>query len=99
MVISTFRVEQGSGATGKLHILNYLGGALQEIDLPTFFYRGLECCPDRSQPANIDGDPDLEVGDNTAHSGFAANDLPGKAGPYIFWWTGRGNCWRDGYLP
>ena len=49
--------------------------------------------------ADIDGDVDLEVVLNTAHSGIVAQDLPGTAGAHILWGTGRGNYWRDGYLP
>ena len=37
LVVFTSWVEKGSAAAGKLDILNLLGGALQEIDLPTFF--------------------------------------------------------------
>jgi hypothetical protein len=46
--------------------------------------------------ANIDGDPDLEVILNTAHSGVVAYDLPGSAIARILWATGRGTLRRSG---
>jgi hypothetical protein len=98
-VIFTSWVEKGSGSTGQLHILNYLGKPLHEIDLPFAHsgdWNGALAAPTL---ANIDGDPDLEVVLNTAHSGFVAYDLPGSAGAQILWGTGRGNYWRDGYIP
>ena len=98
-VIFSSWVEKDSGTTGKLHILNYLGEALHEIDLPTAYsgdWNGALAAPTL---ADIDGDADLEVVLNTAHSGFVAYDLPGTAGADILWGTGRGNYWRDGYLP
>ena len=88
-----------STAAGKLQILNYLGGALLGIDLAAAFsgdWNGTLAAPTL---ADIDSDADLEVVLNTAHSGFVANDLPGTAGADILWGTGRGNYWRDGYLP
>jgi hypothetical protein len=98
-VIFTSWVEKGSGRTGKLHILNYLGKPLHEIDLPFAHsgdWNGALAAPTL---ADIDDDPDLEVVLNTAHSGFVAYDLPGSAGAQILWGTGRGNYWRDGYIP
>jgi hypothetical protein len=92
-------VEKGSGATGKLHISNYLGEPLHEINLPPAYsgdWNGSLAAPTL---ADIDGDADLEVVLNTAHSGFVAYDLPGTAGAKILWGTGRGSYWRDGYLP
>jgi hypothetical protein len=98
-VIFTSWVEKGSGKTGKLHILNYLGKPLHEIDLPLAHsgnWNGALAAPTL---ADIDDDPDLEIVLNTAHSGFVAYDLPGTAGAQVLWKTGRGNYWRDGYLP
>jgi hypothetical protein len=98
-VIFTSWVEKGSGLTGKLHILNYLGQLIYEIDLPGAHsgnWNGALAAPTL---ANIDGDPDLEVVLNTAHSGIVAYDLPGSASAEILWGTGRGNFWRDGYVP
>jgi hypothetical protein len=98
-VIFTSWVEKGSGKTGKLHILNYLGKPLHEIDLPLAHsgnWNGALAAPTL---ADIDDDSDLEIVLNTAHSGFVAYDLPGTAGAQVLWGTGRGNFWRDGYLP
>jgi hypothetical protein len=98
-VIFTSWVEKGSGKTGKLHMLNHLGNPIHEVDLPMAYsgdWNGALAAPTL---ANIDGDPDLEVVLNTAHSGFVAYDLPGTAGAQISWGTGRGNYWRDAYIP
>ena len=91
--------EKGTGATGRLHILDYLGNPLQEVDLPLAFsgdWNGALAAPTL---ANIDGDADLEVVLNTAHSGLVAYDLPGTAQARIIWGTGRGNYWRNGNAP
>lgn len=98
-VIFASWVEKGSGKTGQLHILNYLGQPLYEVDLPAAHsgdWNGALAAPTL---ADIDADPDLEVLLNTAHSGLVAYDLPGSAGAQIFWGTGRSNYWRDGYIP
>jgi uncharacterized repeat protein (TIGR01451 family) len=47
---------------------------------------------------DIDGDPDLEVVLNTAHSGFVAYDLPNTGNARILWGTGRGNFQRSGSI-
>ena len=91
--------EKGTGATGRLHILDYQGNPLHEVDLPPAFsgdWNGALAAPTL---ANIDGDPDLEVILNTAHSGLVAYDLPGTAQARIIWGTGRGNYWRNGNAP
>ena len=71
-------VEKGSYQTGKLHILDYQGNLLHEVDLPAAYgspdWNGALAAPTL---ANIDADADLEVVLNTAHSGFVAYDLPG----------------------
>lgn len=98
-VIFTSWVEKGSGKTGKLYILDYQGNPLHEVDLPMAFsgdWNGALAAPTL---ADIDGDPDLEVVLNTAHSGLVAYDLPGTAGAQVLWGTGRGDYQRDGYLP
>ncbi|MFH1634315.1 MAG: VCBS repeat-containing protein [Chloroflexota bacterium] len=96
-VIFTSWVEIGSNETGKLHILDYLGNPIHEIDLPDYFgnedWNGALPAPTL---ADIDGDPDLEVVLNTAHSGFVAYDLPGTANARILWGTGRGSYLRNG---
>ncbi len=98
-VIFASWVEKGSGLTGKLHILNYLGQPIFEVDLPYAHsgdWNGALAAPTL---ADIDSDPDLEVVLNTAHSGIVVYDLPGSAGAKILWGTGRGNYQRDGFLP
>ena len=98
-VIFTSWVEKGSGLTGKLHMLDYSGKPIHEIDLPPAYsgnWNGALAAPTL---ANIDADPDLEVVLNTAHSGIIAYDLPGTSNALVLWGTGRGNYWRNGYLP
>jgi hypothetical protein len=98
-VIFTSWVEKSSSMSGKLHILNYLGKPLHEIELPPAHsgnWNGALAAPTL---ADIDSDPDLEVVLNTAHSGLVAYDLPGTAGAQILWGTGRGSYWRDGFIP
>lgn len=91
--------EKGSGATGKLHILDSLGNRLHEVNLPANLgssgWDGALAAPTL---ANIDADPDLEVVVNTAHSGVAAYDLPGTSGAHLLWATGRGSYLRSGSL-
>jgi hypothetical protein len=98
-VIFASWTQKGSNQTGKLHILDSLGNPLQEVDLPAAFgsanWNGALAAPTL---ANIDGDGDLEVVLNTAHSGLVAYDLPGTAEARILWGTGRGNYWRNGYV-
>jgi hypothetical protein len=98
-VIFASWTQKGSNQTGKLHILDYLGNPLHEVDLPPAFgspdWNGALAAPTL---ANIDADSDLEVVLNTAHSGVVAYDLPGTANARILWGTGRGNYWRNGYV-
>lgn len=90
-------VQKGTYRTGKLHILDYQGNVVHEIDLPAAYdssdWNGALPAPTL---ADIDGDPDLEVVLNTAHSGIVAYDLPGTADARILWGTGRGNYHRTG---
>jgi hypothetical protein len=96
-VIFTSWVQKGTGRTGKLHILDYHGSVIHEVDLPLAFdssdWNGGLAAPTL---ANIDGDADLEVVINTAHSGVVAYDLPGTANANILWQTGRGSYFRNG---
>jgi uncharacterized repeat protein (TIGR01451 family) len=90
-------VEKGTHQTGKLHILDYLGNPQHELDLPPAHgsenWNGALAAPTL---ADIDGDADMEVVLNTAHSGFVAYDLPGTADARVLWSTGRGNFLRTG---
>ncbi len=92
-------VQKGTYLTGKLHILDSMGNLLYEVDLPPAHgspdWNGALPAPTL---ADIDGDPDLEVVLNTAHSGLVAYDLPGTANARILWGTGRGNYLRNGLV-
>jgi hypothetical protein len=96
-VIVTSWVQKGTHQTGKLHVLDYQGNPVYEIDLPSAYgsadWNGALAAPTL---ANIDNDPDLEVVVNTANSGLAAYDLPGTANARVLWGTGRGNDQRTG---
>jgi uncharacterized repeat protein (TIGR01451 family) len=96
-VIFASWTQKRSHHTGKLYILDYEGNPLQTIDLPADLgndgWNGALAAPTL---ANIDGDADLEVVLNTAHSGIVAYDLPGTATARILWGTGRGNYQRTG---
>jgi uncharacterized repeat protein (TIGR01451 family) len=98
-VIFASWVEKGTNQTGKLHVLDYLGNPLHEIDLPSAYgspdWNGTLAAPTL---ADIDGDPDLEVVLNTSHSGFVAYDLPGTADAVVLWGTGRANYQRSGSI-
>ncbi|MBK7894589.1 MAG: VCBS repeat-containing protein [Anaerolineaceae bacterium] len=89
--------QKGSNYVGKLHVLNYQGTMLYEINLPAPFgspdWNGAMAAPTL---ANIDADADLELVLNTAHSGVVAYDLPGTADARVLWGTGRGNYQRTG---
>lgn len=95
-VIFASWAQKGSGATGKLYLLDHLGAPLHILELPAAFgssdWNGSLAAPTL---ANIDHDPDLEVVLNTAHSGFVAYDLPGTAQARILWASGRGNFLRN----
>jgi hypothetical protein len=98
-VIFTSWVQKGSGKTGKLYILDYLGNPLHIVSLPSAFgspnWNGSLPAP---TIANIDSDPDLEVVLNTAHSGVVAYDLPGTSNAVVLWGTGRGSYQRSGVI-
>ncbi len=89
--------QKGSNYVGKLHVLNYQGSMLYEVDLPapvgSWDWNGAMAAP---TIANIDADADMELVLNTAHSGVVAYDLPGTASARVLWGTGRGNYQRTG---
>lgn len=96
-VIFTSWPEKHSNLVGQLHILDYLGNPLHQIDLPapamgTDWNGGLGA----PTIANIDSDPDMELVIGTSHSGVVAYDLPGSANARVLWGTGRGNFLRNG---
>jgi uncharacterized repeat protein (TIGR01451 family) len=92
-------VRKGTNQTGKLHILDYQGNVVHEVDLPDAYgspdWNGALAAPTL---ANIDADADLEVVLNTAHSGVVAYDLPDTADARVLWGTGRGNYQRTGSI-
>jgi uncharacterized repeat protein (TIGR01451 family) len=98
-VIFTSWTQKGSYHSGKLHILDYLGNPIYEVNLPDAFggadWNGALPAPTL---ANIDSDADLEVVLLTANSGVVAYELPGTADATILWGTGRGDYQRDGSL-
>ncbi|MFZ6027609.1 MAG: FG-GAP-like repeat-containing protein [Chloroflexota bacterium] len=98
-VIFTTWTQKGSGQTGKLYVLDYLGSPLHVVSLPAAVgsptWNGALPAPTL---ADIDGDPDLEVVINTAHAGFVAYDLPGTAHARVLWGTGRGSYQRSGVI-
>ena len=99
-VIFASWTQKGSGQTGKLYILDYLGNPLQVVSLPPAFgiptppnWNGVLAAPTL---ADIDGDGNLDVVLNTANSGIVAYKLPGTSQARILWGTGRGNYQRTG---
>jgi len=83
--------QGGAPRLGKLHVLDYRGVVLHELNLPapkssSVYWNGAMAAP---TIANIDGDRDFELVINTVYSGFVAYDLPGSAGAKIQWHTGR----------
>jgi len=95
-VLFTSWVQKGTYRTGRLHMLDYLGNVLYEIDLPSAIngdWNGALAAPTL---ANIDTDADLELVVLTAQAGVVAYDLPGTASAQILWGTGRGGFYRSG---
>ena len=98
-VIFASWVQKGSNRTGKLHILDFMGNPLHEIDLPmarSGDWNGAMAAPTL---ADIDGDGELEVLLNTALSGVVVYDLPGTSSARLLWHTGRGSFLRSGTPP
>lgn len=97
-VIFASWVQKESYKTGKLHILDYQGNPLHEINLPAAHSGDWNGALPAPTLADIDGDPDLELVLNTAHSGLVAYDLPDTASARILCGTGRGSYQRTGSL-
>jgi uncharacterized repeat protein (TIGR01451 family) len=98
-VIFASWTQKDSGQVGKLHILDDQGNPIHEILLPglkgDLGWNGALAAPTL---ADLDGDPDLELVLNTAHSGMVAYDLPGTPDARLLWGTGRGSYQRSGSL-
>ena len=97
-VLFTSWTQKGSNRRGKLHILDYLGNPLFEVELPagrasSATWNGALAAPTL---ANLDADADLEVVVNTAYAGLVVYDLPGTAQARILWGTGRADYQRTG---
>jgi hypothetical protein len=95
-VIFTSWVQKGTHQTGKLYILSSQGQVISAVDLPPGFstdWNGALAAPTLG---NVDGDPDLEIVINSAHSGVLVYDLPDSAHARILWGTGRGSYLRNG---
>ncbi len=95
-VIFASWVQKDTYATGHVYILDCQGNLVSKVQLPIAYsgtWNGVLAAPTL---ADIDGDPDLELVLNTAHSGLVAYDLPGTQGARILWATGRGNYKRTG---
>ncbi len=98
-VLFTSWSQHGSNQYGKLHILNWYGNPIYEVNLPAPRSSSAKWNGGMAAPtlANIDSDPDLELIINTVYSGVVAYDLPGTASAKVQWGTGRGSYQRDGY--
>ncbi len=89
--------SSGNMRLGKLHVLDYQGNSLHEVDLPlprssSKSWNGALAAPTL---ANIDGDPDLEIVVNTIAAGFVAYDLPGSSAAKVLWRTGRNKQFEE----
>ena len=98
-VIFASWVQKGVHQSGSIYVLDYLGNAVHQVGIPPAFgaadWNGSLAAPTL---ADIDGDPDLELVLNSAHSGLIAYDLPGTGEARVLWGTGRGSFQRDGNL-
>lgn len=97
-ILFTSWTNKSSNKTGKVHLLDWTGKVLKEVDLPPAFVPSHTWNGGLGAPtlANIDSDPDLELIVLTAQDGAVAYDLPGTANARVLWGTGRGNFRRDG---
>ncbi len=95
-VIFASWTQNDKNRVGRLHILDWTGRTMFEVDLPaprSGSWNGSLAAPTL---ANIDRDANLEVILNTAHSGVVVYELPNTSKARILWATGRGNFQRTG---
>jgi hypothetical protein len=88
--------QKGSNGPGRLYIVSASGSLIYSVNLPPPTGANWNGSLGAPTLANIDGDADLEVVLNTAHSGLVAYDLPGTANAVLVWPTGRGSLLRAG---
>ncbi len=89
--------SSGSLRLGKLHVLDFKGNVLHELNLPGPKSSSIRTNGALAAPtiANIDDDQDYELVVNTVASGFVAYDLPGSASARVLWRTGRNKQYAD----
>jgi hypothetical protein len=96
-VLFTSWSQKGSNDGGALYVLSATGTLLHQVPLPAALgssdWNGALAAPTL---ADLDGDADLELVTQTAHSGVVAFDLPGTARARVLWGTGRGSYRRNG---
>lgn len=99
-VLFTSWPQKSVGGTGRLHVLDSLGNALQAVDLPAPYggatWNGALGAPTL---ADVDGDGELEAVVGTVASGAVVYDLPGTGNARVLWGTGRGTVRRTGTAP
>jgi hypothetical protein len=98
VILSTW-VQKGSGQSGHVIVLDYLGNELFKVAIPPAKngdWNGAMATPTL---ANVDADADLELILMTAHSGVVVYDLPGTAAARVLWGSGRGSLLRSGTQP
>lgn len=98
-VIFASWTQKGSRRWGKLHVINWKGQPLYEVELPapkssSASWNGALAAPTL---ANVDADADLELVLLTSASGVVVYDLPGTANARVLWGTGRGGYTRQAY--
>lgn len=95
-VLFTSWAQKGTHQTGKLYILSWDGSPISVTSLPPAFNANWNGGLPAPTLADIDGDGELEIVVNSAHSGLVAYDLPGVRHARILWGTGRGSYLRNG---
>jgi hypothetical protein len=92
-VVFTTWTRIGSNQGGDLFVVDALGHELFRVALPrsAASWDGALAAPTIAQ---LDGDANLEVVVNTAHTGLVAYEVPGSASARLLWPTGRGGLTR-----